>query len=65
MVIKVNDGVRTWNARVIPESKMPNPERLVYMFSSRDVGDASDEKEYKIYRDTREGTFIAVPPKVY
>lgn len=65
MVISVSDGIRTWNARVIPESKMPSKERLVYQFSSCDVGDHSDEKEYKIYKDSKEGTLIAVPPRIY
>lgn len=63
MVIKVCDGSRVWNARVIKNSVL-SPLRYKYMFTSRDVGDRWDEAEYKVYRDTEEGCFVAVKASV-
>lgn len=65
MIIKVNDGVRVWNALVVKKGKGPNPCRLTYLFTSRDVSDRWDEKEYKVYRDNQEGTLLAIPEAIH
>lgn len=56
MVIKINDGIRTWNVKV--EKEFPGNAGLTYVgtYPSTDIW---DEHEYKGYRRNRDGVLVA------